>query len=268
MSFLSKLFGRDSEPATPIRDVASMASALAMPAVQVLDTNETTRSWFLGEPELASGVAWPERKGKPLDFLACLDLAEIAAVQPTPWVPAAGSLSFFYDRKNQPAGTDPSDRDAWSVIYQSAPSSPRSDKSRRVTFRSIQTYPPAERAEVEALELSEKEFDAYCDLESAQTGCEYYHQFGGYPQLIQGDSLELDSQLASNGVSCGSAKAYRSERAKALSPGAADWRLLLQIASDDRDFMWGDAGNLYFMVRDADARAGRFDNVWLGWQCF
>ena len=53
-----------------------------------------------------------------------------------------------------------------------------------------------------------------------------------------------------------------------MRQGAADWRLLLQLDSDDGvDFMWGDAGVLYFWIREADARAMRFDRVWLVLQC-
>jgi uncharacterized protein YwqG len=86
--------------------------------------------------------------------------------------------------------------------------------------------------------------------------------------LIQADGLELDAQLASSGIMCNE-KGYRSERAQALAAGASEWRLLFQIASEaDGDFMWGDSGNLYFMIREADARAARFDNVWLLSQCF
>jgi uncharacterized protein YwqG len=31
--------------------------------------------------------------------------------------------------------------------------------------------------------------------------------------------------------------------------------------------MWGDAGILYFWIREEDARAGRFDQAWAVLQC-
>lgn len=48
----------------------------------------------------------------------------------------------------------------------------------------------------------------------------------------------------------------------------SEWRLLLQLDSDDAsDMMWGDSGILYFWIREADARAGDFSNVWVILQC-
>lgn len=47
-----------------------------------------------------------------------------------------------------------------------------------------------------------------------------------------------------------------------------DWRLLAKFDSDDQlDWMWGDMGELYVMIRCDDLRAGRFDRLFLTWQC-
>lgn len=53
------------------------------------------RSWLGGLPRLG-GQDWPRGKdGKPLPFIAQLDLAEIAAANPDTPLPKAGSLAFF-----------------------------------------------------------------------------------------------------------------------------------------------------------------------------
>ncbi|MDP3853118.1 DUF1963 domain-containing protein, partial [Phenylobacterium sp.] len=48
----------------------------------------------------------------------------------------------------------------------------------------------------------------------------------------------------------------------------ADWRLLLQLDTDDEaGMMWGDVGSLYFWIRERDARIGDFSKVWMILQC-
>jgi uncharacterized protein YwqG len=61
--------------------------------------------------------------------------------------------------------------------------------------------------------------------------------------------------------------ARRGKAAPASAP--ADWRLLLQLdTDDDAGMMWGDTGRLYFWVREQDARAGDFSKTWLVLQCY
>ena len=80
--------------------------------------------------------------------------------------------------------------------------------------------------------------------------------------------MELECQLVSHGLYCGDSSGYLSRAAAGLRDGAKDWRLLLQIDSDDAlGVMWGDAGILYFWIREDDARSGRFDQAWAVLQC-
>lgn len=46
-----------------------------------------------GLPDLPAGVAWPERDGVPMEFIAQLRLADVS----DPRLPATGSLAFFYN---------------------------------------------------------------------------------------------------------------------------------------------------------------------------
>ena len=53
-----------------------------------------------------------------------------------------------------------------------------------------------------------------------------------------------------------------------LVAGPGEWRLLLQLDSDDRaKMMWGDAGMLYFWMRQEDLAQRGFDQAWLILQC-
>ena len=78
-------------------------------------------------------------------------------------------------------------------------------------------------------------------------GAENAHQVGGHAGWIQYDARDEARRLAGSG---------------------ADWNLLWQVGSDDATgFQWGDMGNLYLLVRDSDAREGRFERARLVLQC-
>jgi hypothetical protein len=146
-----------------------------------------------------------------------------------------------------------------------APKSADTLPHRNVRFRPVAVYASWERDAVQALALTETELEEYFRIREVAFGGKPPHQVSGFPTPVQGDSMELECELASHGVYCGDAKGYESKEAAALKGGVADWRLLFQIAADD-DYgaMWGDAGNIYFWVQERDARAVRFEDVWLG----
>jgi uncharacterized protein YwqG len=137
-----------------------------------------------------------------------------------------------------------------------------------VAFRRVDSYPSWERGPIAALGLTDAESDAYIALRDAQFEGTPQHQLGGFPSPVQGDDMELQCQLASHGLYCGDSSGYDDPRAGALEAGAGDWRLLLQLDSDDDvRVMWGDAGMIYFWIREQDARANAFDRAWLVLQC-
>ena len=113
-------------------------------------------------------------------------------------------------------------------------------------------------------------YEAYLSLRDELadgTGSPHHHLFG-HPQLIQ-NPMELECQLASNGIYCGNSAGYQSEEAKRLEAAAADWRLLLQIDTDEEGpgWMWGDVGRIYFWIKKQDLATRRFTDVWLIFQC-
>ncbi|WP_433089009.1 DUF1963 domain-containing protein [Dactylosporangium sp. CA-052675] len=78
--------------------------------------------------------------------------------------------------------------------------------------------------------------------------------------------MHLDCQLVSNGVDLMAPGGYGDDpRVPVLRAGAAEWRLLWQVDTDEDGlgWMWGDMGMLYFWIRDEDLAAARFDRVWV-----
>ena len=100
-----------------MRDVAALSGSLAAPALHVIRVDAPSRSYFGGSPQLPPGVAWPEREGAPLGFLARLSLAELQRTSPVSWLPGSGALLFFYDMEEQPWGFDPKDRGGFAVLH-------------------------------------------------------------------------------------------------------------------------------------------------------
>jgi uncharacterized protein YwqG len=123
---------------------------------------------------------------------------------------------------------------------------------------------------LEGVEYGTPSYEAYRALceELTKDGGLTHHHLLGYPQVIQ-NPMELECQLASNGVYCGGPEGYRSAAAKELAAGASDWRLLLQIDTDEEGPGWmrGDVGRIYFWIKRNDLASLRFHDVWLIFQC-
>ncbi len=233
-----------------------------------------------GTPDLAPGMSWPVCNGVPMAFMAQIRLSEVSAHDPDARLPRSGVLYFFYEAKEQKWGFDPKDRDNWEVLYYDGdldalqPASPPANlpkESRfrccRVSFSTEISVPPYESVTVERLRLSDTESDAYLGLLEALERREPIHRLLGYPEPIQGD-MQQECQLASNGVNTGGVGEDDARRAD-LQKGTTDWRLLLQIDSDDSlGTMWGDAGRIYFWIREQDLRNREFTKVWLVLQCY
>lgn len=275
-NIIHALFGKKRQQGTG-RDVSALTAGLAEPAIHVVTQDTPSRSHFGGSPELPEGMAWPARSGKMLAFLARISLSDVQLAHPVEWLPATGALLFFYDMDQQPWGFDPDDRGSWAVLVvpeSEEPVVPSADAGaspialKHLGFHRIDSLPSYERNAVVGLNLDEGESDEYTNIADLPFRNRPKHQISGFPAPVQGDCMELECQLASNGLYCGDSSGYHDPRASALEPGAAGWKLLFQFDSDDDlDVMWGDCGTLYFWVEERAARMGDFGNVWLVLQC-
>jgi hypothetical protein len=199
-----------------------------------------------GRPDLPVGAPWPLGPfNRPIPFVAQVDLSEVAPFGAAGVLPNSGLLSFFFD----PSGSGP-DQVA-PVVY-----TPAGARLRRVEppeeltdgerFRPVPlvphheaTLPPAWNGPVTGhLQLPDTAWFAYeFDQEVDDEGP--WHRLLGHPDAVQGDPRP-DSDVV----------------------------LLLQVSEDDRAGMeWGDSGSVYFMIRNSDLAALRFDRAWAELQC-
>jgi len=279
MEFIKKIFG--TKPKTDWEAVRKTLESKIVgarrPAVRLVKSTEDTRSKLGGLPLVDSrNFEWPESDGKPMAFLAQIDLAEVAQVYKYEWLNDQGVVLFFYDVDEMPWGFDPKDRGKWRVIFQTSPDTyfkfpseldnALKIREQHIRPKLVQILPDFDDPSIEKLDLSDEEIDVYIELDDSDEAP--MHQIGGFPSPVQGNYMALESQLASNGIYVGSPKGYASKEAKQLESGATDWKLLFQFDSDDDlGIMWGDCGMIYFWVQQQKSKLNQFDNCWLILQC-
>lgn len=192
-----------------------------------------------GDPDLASNTPWPQVDGRPLAFVAQLDLAALALVGCAPPLPAEGLLSLFVLPSDIGFGNTfavlyaPSD----SHLESAQPPAALADGDRFVALalrpgHELSLPPPTARA-VQRLGLSDAEAAAYAEI--VAHGDQPMHRVLGHPALIQtSDPRDDDAELM----------------------------LLMQIDSEDANGMhWGDCGRLYVWITARDLAARRFEHA-------
>jgi uncharacterized protein YwqG len=250
--------------------ILEKARQRSRPALHLEHTEIAGWSWIGGAPLVAPGFVWPRWEGTPMSFLAQIDLGEVAATLKQPWLPAHGQLYFFHVAGDPEQGDEPTQRGSWRVIYSDAerstlstpsvPDHPRAFPRAYVRFRAIDSLPSEERIE-DGWEMSGEELNALLHAENLPFRGQPRHQMFGYPVPEQEDNMELESQLASQGLTLGAPKDAIFKQAKRNAP---QWKLLLQLdTDDDLDMMWEDGGLLYFWVKETESSQGNFENVWM-----
>ncbi len=251
-------------------------ASIARPAIAI-GRGDSVFSRIGGMPNLPQTHPWPlDKEGRPLSFLCQIAFDDLPALALDLGFPARGVAFFFYCQGQSAWGFDPGDAPKWRVIY--LPETPSAENrtapdglkpksiftSASVGFSVIKTYPDLKDAHLEALGIEE---EAYWVFQDSQQRKSALHMMGGCPDEIQ-QPMEDECELASSGIYAGGAKAYKSAEAVALLQRPRDWRLLLQLDSDDDIRMnWGDGGRLYFWIRGADLAEKDFSKVWMVLQC-
>lgn len=233
-----------------------------------------------GKPDVPIDFVWPQWNSRYLSFIAQINLDEAAQYDLEKLLPSTGIIYFFYDSNQETWGFDPKDIGSWKVIYYSGNTSelkriefpkdmPQEGKFHacKVEIKSERSFPAWESVYIDELKFTEKEQNAYFDFCEEQNEGSIINKILGHPDQIQGD-MQLECQLVSNGLYCGDASGYNDPKRKELEKGMKDWRLLLQIDSDENSgMMWGDVGRIYFWIKSDDLAEKRFNKVWMNLQC-
>ncbi len=255
--------------ASPFAEQAEILAGALQPHVRLkpsrspMDAIPLGASRLAGQPDLPQGQAWPVHGEEPMALLAQVDLAEVAAHAPAGILPPAGWLYFFWAVDSEGWGYSAESADSFAVRYFEGPVEGLS----RVEPPSglppwAQEFAPCslgfepgvalpgwqDLRYPKTLDLGQQ-LEAWYELSLRVTGFEppggTFHHLLGHAQLVQGDP--------------------RGQAAKHRGGKPYDWNLLLQLETDEEgpNWMWGDVGTLYFLVRDEDLRTRRFDQAWL-----
>lgn len=196
-----------------------------------------------GEPALAS--------------LLVIDLAELEDAAALGF-PEDGSLTFLFDAAAEPWGFEAHDADRFSVRYAQAADAADycSDSGFTLSLQRGVVLPPIDSTDGRTLALeTEEQEEAYLGLlaelygEPGFPGGVPGTWLGGHPYQLQDDMQEQCAEMA--------------EKAWGIESEPAEWRLLLQLASESAANMsWGEDGFLYYWIRESDLAARDFSHVW------
>lgn len=245
---------------------AARKALLAVPA------ERPATSRLGGSPDLPAGFIWPDHLGRPLCFVAQLDLAEVRAADGPEWLPAHGLLYFFLALDEAPYGEQENAESTWRVLHHAAGTAVERREApasvtavwdeRPVGFTATMSYPSLEWLGVEGadIDVSDHELDELADLPSSMLGDGAKHFVGGYPDELQDASLNLICSLAAAGLD--PSADHSDEVMQRAWRNARGWRLLLQIDYDDKLRMrWPGSGRFYFMIRERYALKADFSKV-------
>jgi uncharacterized protein YwqG len=228
-----------------------------------------------GKPDLPADQEWPrEGNGTPLSFIGQIDFGAAGKYDTDNLLPKSGLAVFFYSSSQETWGFDPQDKDKFKVLF-----FPSKEKLARralpaelpengifkacaLSFSSAVSLPSSENKRIRSL-LKNEEADFYGDM--IEPGVR--SKLLGYSDIIQSE-MELDCALVTNGIYIGDTKGYKDPRRKELEKETDQWRMLLQVDSEeDAGMMWGDSGRIYFWIKLSDLKDMAFDRTWQILQC-
>lgn len=263
-------------------DRADEAVRHARLGLRLTHSGEGPQSRLGGLPHVPDGFEWPVWRGEQLALLAQISLAEAAAVEPDLPLPGEGLLLVFYALSAAPAGMRPLDEGSCRVVFveDAAAAAPSYDgplavppvpllATPELTLPSEATgLPPSLELDVFELDLWQRLRERLAaahgvELETQAPEFHALHRLLGHHDALH-DGLEVDCQLASHGIDLSTGDRFVDPRAPELEATAHEWRLLVQISSDDELglSLGTPPGRLTVWIREDDLRERRFDRIW------
>ncbi|MEP3848388.1 MAG: YwqG family protein [Paracoccaceae bacterium] len=257
-----------------------------------------------GLPDLPKGMEWPIRPAmsaeevpfwpdfqreiitepQPLSFVGQFDFGTISPeVRGSLGFPSRGLLSLFYDVEFQGWGFNPAHRDGFRVLFfedteSLIPANPPSEDIRHFVelpmtgSQKLMPFPAPDETDLfDILGLEERQVKLYRkalsnmrdfnDRNTSEFGEEHF--LGGYPVPVQ-SGMENGCAFVAAGMNIHKPIDETSSTVQHILKEPNDWRLLLQIDSDDlTDMSWGVGGTLYVWIRNRDLVERKFEQAWL-----
>jgi uncharacterized protein DUF1963 len=240
-----------------------------------------------GLPDLPPDTLWPEWRGAPLNFLAQIHLADVATYDPEGELPHEGVLSFFFDYTNWAKPGREAEGSLATVLYvpegallqrqpwpEALPMRERYAPLAATSFSRELTAPESDGPFIErfgyslqwlylpdewlpegsyepamiARRIGDLMSDIGKFLHDTYDSSGWLHRLLGYGDGIQG-GVEFGWQSLAKAIAEG-----ESAQPAFGTVQEADWRLLLQVDSDENGMTWGDVGRIYYgLPREAFA---------------
>jgi uncharacterized protein YwqG len=261
---------RTDEERTEARRVVERLKVMASQSLLMRPTEAAGFSKLGGNPELPVGADWPVGPEGPLGFILQVDLATVRRQGGPDWLPDTGALYAFHDDRG---GMADQVRIVFSASEMRAPLPPPAALprewrygERRIDLRAETSFPSQMWLGQEALAVhfEIEDFQELPGLKAYGSAEPPLHRLAGYPDEIQDERMPLSCEYEVRGL----ARQYGVPPSDPeMDQAAEDWRLLLQIDSDeDLKMNWPGGGRFYIFIREPDARAGDFSRTVCIWQ--
>ncbi len=232
-------------------------------------------SRFGGKPDLPIEYSWPIWKGRPLSFIAQINLTELPEIPDRNFLPRSGLLYFFYDAEREAIGYELDERGSYAVLYANPDASQVINRAlpdqltddeiiipARIKFEIVESEPGWEHTYIGELLKSLDKSLKYGRVVSVGTNSIEGHRILGYPMPVQTPPA-MDCEAIMMGWK--NSEMSNSSIKDITREGIGNWELLLQVRSDDELNMYfpPDCGILYYMIKHSDLIEGKFDRVWM-----